>query len=162
MNAIAPTPDITIRGTQLEDLEEILLHRRCMFRDMGHRDQALLDAIVRTSRSFIRQSLIDQSYLGWLAIASDGRVAAGVGLMLSPWVASPRDPDKARRPYLLNVYTYPEFRKRGLARLLTQKSIEWCREHGYKTLWLHASEHGRSVYESLGFEPTNEMKLLIE
>lgn len=162
MNAIAPATDITIRGTQPEDIEEILLHRRYMFRDMGYRDEALLDAIVSTSRPFVHQSLIDKSYLGWFAIASDRRVAAGVGLMLSPWVASPRDPNKARRPYLLNVYTYPEFRKRGLARLLTQKSIEWCREHGYKTLWLHASEYGRSVYESLGFQPTNEMKLLIE
>jgi len=162
MNALAPAHAITIRETQLEDLEEILLHRRYMFRDMGQRDEAILDAIVCTSRPFIRQSLIDKSYLGWFAIASDGKVAAGVGLMLNPWVASPRDPNHARRPYLLNVYTYPEFRKRGLARLLTQNSIEWCRENGYRTLWLHASEQGRRVYESLGFQPTNEMKLLID
>jgi GNAT superfamily N-acetyltransferase len=133
-----------------------------MFRDMGHQNEAILDAIVRTSRPFIRQCLTDKSYLGWFAVASGGRVAAGVGLLLSPWVASPRDPNEARRPYLLNVYSYPEFRKRGLARSLTKKSIDWCREHGFRTLWLHASEHGRPVYESLGFEPTNEMKLMIE
>ena len=162
MNAIAPTPDLAIRETQLEDLEEILLQRRHMFHDMGHRDEAILDAIVCTSRPFIRQSLVDKSYLGWFALASGRRVAAGVGLMLSPWVASPRDPNHARRPYLLNVYTYPEFRKRGLARVLTLEAIAWCRHHGFRTLWLHASEYGRPVYESLGFEPTNEMKLLID
>ena len=162
MNAIVPAPDFTIRETQLEDLEEILLHRRYMFRDMGYGDEAILDEIVHTSRPFVRQSLIDMSYLGWFAVAPNGRVAAGVGLMLSPWVASPRDPDHARRPYLLNVYTYPGFRKRGLARLLTQSSIAWCREHGFRTLWLHASEYGKPVYESLGFKPTNEMKLLID
>jgi GNAT superfamily N-acetyltransferase len=64
--------------------------------------------------------------------------------------------------YLWNVYTYPEFRKRGLARLLTQRAIAYCRQHGHKILWLHASEFGRPLYESLGFESTNEMKLVIE
>jgi len=162
VNAIAPASTMSIRETGPDDLEEILVHRRYMFRDMGHQNEAVLDAIVRTSRPFIRQCLTDKSYLGWFAIASSGRVAAGVGLLLSPWVASPRDPNQARRAYLLNVFTYPEFRKRGLARSLTEKSIEWCREHGFRTLWLHASEHGRPVYESLGFEPTNEMKLMIE
>lgn len=161
MNAAALSTGIAIRETRPDDLEEILLHRRHMFRDMGYRDEAVLNALVCTTRPFIKRCLSDNSYRGWFAIAADGRVAAGAGLLLAPWVAGPHDPDKAHRPYLLNVYTYPEFRKRGLARSLTEKAIEWCREHGFKLLWLHASEYGRPVYESLGFQPTNEMKLII-
>jgi hypothetical protein len=37
--------------------------------------------------------------------------------------------------------------------------IAWCREQGYKTVALHASDEGRPLYESLGFQPTNEMRL---
>jgi hypothetical protein len=89
VNTFAPLFEVSIREAGLDDLEEILLHRRYMFRDMGHQNEAVLEAIVRTSRPFIRQCLTDRSYLGWFAIASGGRVAAGVGLLLSPWVASP-------------------------------------------------------------------------
>ena len=37
--------------------------------------------------------------------------------------------------------------------------IAWCREQGFATLYLHASDAGRPLYEQLGFEPTNEMRL---
>jgi len=37
--------------------------------------------------------------------------------------------------------------------------LEWCREAGYKNVSLHASDEGRPLYESMGFVPTNEMRL---
>jgi hypothetical protein len=48
-----------------------------------------------------------------------------------------------------------------LARLLMQTMIAWCREQGYKTVALHTSDEGRPLHESLGFVPTNEMRLLL-
>jgi GNAT superfamily N-acetyltransferase len=153
----------SIRETNEDDLEEILRHRREMFGSEKARHPAeVLDTVVRTSRPFIQKTLKDGSYRGWFAVAPDGRVAAGAGLLITPWVSNPYSPEQTHRAYLLNVYTYPQFRKHGLARMLTQTAIDWCREHGFNVLWLHASEFGRPLYESLGFEPTNEMKLRIE
>jgi GNAT superfamily N-acetyltransferase len=40
-----------------------------------------------------------------------------------------------------------------------QTMIEWCRREGFARVNLHASEDGRHLYESLGFEPSNEMRL---
>jgi hypothetical protein len=37
--------------------------------------------------------------------------------------------------------------------------IEWCRKERLAAVYLHASKDGRTLYEQLGFEPTNEMKL---
>ena len=161
MNSPGSSPELHFREVSAADLEEILLHRRQMFHDMGHKDPAVLAAIVHSSRAFVERSLADGSYRGWFALTSAERVAAGVGLLITPWVSGPPAPEQAYRAYLLNVYTYPEFRKRGLARGLTQKAIDYCREHGHKLLWLHASQYGRSLYESLGFEATNEMKLIL-
>jgi GNAT superfamily N-acetyltransferase len=162
MNATSLATGITIRETRPDDLEEILAHRRLMFHDMGHGDEAMLEALVRSSRPPMQRYLVDGSYRGWFAIADDERVAAGAGLIITPLVSGPLSPDQINRAYLLNVYTYPEFRKRGMARMLTKKAIDWCRDHGFKVLWLHASDHGRPLYESLGFEPSNEMKLIIK
>jgi ribosomal protein S18 acetylase RimI-like enzyme len=68
----------------------------------------------------------------------------------------------ARRGNILNVYTRPDCRRQGLARRLTGAAVEWCRSHGIATVILHASDDGRALYRSLGFQPTNEMRLTLE
>jgi hypothetical protein len=42
---------------------------------------------------------------------------------------------------------------------LTQTIIAWCRERGFEWIYLHASNQGRPLYESLGFVPSSEMRL---
>jgi GNAT superfamily N-acetyltransferase len=86
---------------------------------------------------------------------------AGAGLLVVPWVASPRNP-VPRIAYVLNVYTDPAYRRRGLSRRLMETIIAWCREQGFGVVHLHASEVGRPLYESLGFEPSNEMRLSLQ
>ena len=49
-------------------------------------------------------------------------------------------------------------RRQGLARRLTETAIEWCRANAIATVILHASDEGRDLYSSLGFQPTNEMR----
>jgi GNAT superfamily N-acetyltransferase len=100
-------------------------------------------------------------YLAWLAIAGDGSVAAGAGLWLMDWPPHMVGPG-ARRGNILNVYTNPDHRRRGLARRLTEATLEWCRTHAVRAVILHASEDGRALYCALGFEPTNEMRLMLE
>ena len=59
------------------------------------------------------------------------------------------------------MYTDPAHRRRGLARRLMETMIAWARAEGHATLYLHASDEGRGLYESLGFAPTNEMRLVL-
>jgi hypothetical protein len=37
--------------------------------------------------------------------------------------------------------------------------IDWCRANDFANVSLHASTAARPLYESLGFLPTNEMRL---
>jgi ribosomal protein S18 acetylase RimI-like enzyme len=64
-----------------------------------------------------------------------------------------------RRAYILNVYVYPEHRRRGVARKLMHEMLEWCRAERFTAVALHASVDGRALYDELGFTPTNEMRL---
>ena len=151
---------LIIRETTLDDAPEVLRHRRFMFRDMGYRDEAALDATQATSEPYIMARMKDGTYRGWLAQTPDGHVAGGGGVLLYPWVSNPRDPNPLRA-YLLNVYVYEEFRRRGVARRLMQVMVDWCRAQGFATVWLHASDEGRALYESMGFAATSEMKLTL-
>jgi GNAT superfamily N-acetyltransferase len=60
---------------------------------------------------------------------------------------------------IVNVFTEPEWRQRGLAKLLMNTIIAWSREQNLDALVLHASDDGRALYEQLGFIATTEMSL---
>lgn len=150
--------DFTFRPATPADCDIILHHRRCMFRDMGEGTESELDRMVEATRPWLDRALADGSYRGWLAQAADGEVVAGGGILISSWPARPETPD-TRRALILNVYTEHEFRRRGLARQLMLLMIQWLRDEGFGSVVLHASSEGRRLYESLGFVPTNEMRL---
>jgi GNAT superfamily N-acetyltransferase len=149
--------EIRIREATRGDVPEILRHRRGMYEDMDYQNHRDLEAMVSTSESYFLQALSDGSYRGWLALAEE-RVVAGGGIAISPWPSHPYD-FECRKATILNMYTYPDYRRRGIARELMKTMIEWCRKEGFDSVSLHASKHGRPLYETLGFEPTNEMRL---
>jgi GNAT superfamily N-acetyltransferase len=150
--------NITIREAGLDDVPHILHHRVRMFEDMGKGSSKALSA---SSGTFLREAMPRGRYRGWLAVTGDGRVVAGVGVTIVDWPGSPDDP-APRRGWIQNVYTEPEFRRKGVARRLMQTAIEWCGQAGFVHISLHASVYGRRLYEELGFVPTNEMRLLLK
>jgi GNAT superfamily N-acetyltransferase len=148
------------RQATVADLDVIVRHRRAMFTDMGVGDEAARDAMTAAARPFIEGALEDGSYLGWL-VEDEGRVVAGGGVTIVPYQPTPSDPEP-RRAWVLNMYTEPEYRRRGLAKELMLLMIAWCRSHGFNAVFLHASDEGRPLYEKLGFTATNEMRLVLE
>lgn len=114
--------------------------------------------MVEVAGPWLAQALADGSYRHWLALDGAGRVTGGGGVLLCPWPASPKDPC-TQRAVILNVYTEPEFRKRGIAGQIMLTILAWLKEQGLRAVNLHASAEGRSLYERLGFEATNEMRL---
>src|SRR5262249_6982495 len=93
-----------------------------------------------------------------LAESASNEVVGGAGIVISAWPGTlgQRTP---RRAMILNMYVEPDFRRRGVARSLMNEMIHWCRENGFTQVGLHASDAGKALYEQLGFEPTNEMRL---
>jgi GNAT superfamily N-acetyltransferase len=149
--------DFTLREATADDIPEILQQRKRMYEDMGHRDPGALALMLSTTRKFLAQAIPAGSFRSWLAIA-EGRVVGGGAVLLSPWPSHTYD-GECLRATILNVYTYPEFRRRGIARSLMQFMTGWCKSQGLAMVYLHASQDGRALYESLGFEPTAEMRL---
>jgi GNAT superfamily N-acetyltransferase len=155
---IMPQDEITIREATPSESAIILHHRRSMFRDMGEGTPEELDRMIDVARPWLAQALADRSYRHWLALDVSGRVAGGGGVLLCSWPPSPHYPC-VQRAVILNVYTEPEFRKQGIARQIMQAILGWIQEQGFGAANLHASQEGRPLYEKLGFEATNEMRL---
>ena len=150
-----------IRRATIDDAAIITHHRHGMFQDMGERDSAKLDAMCDAFKCWVSTRLINGEYLGWLIENEQGAVIAGAGMWLVAWAPTPND-QSAYRGYIFNVYTQPDYRRRGLAQQLMNAIFDYCRENEIKVVSLHASDQGRALYESLGFKQTNEMRLFLE
>ncbi len=150
---------LQIRPATLADAGIITSHRRRMFGDMGEPDQAKLDAMCAAFRPWLERKMASGEYLAWLAAAPSGEVVAGAGLWLMDW--PPHMVPGGIRGNILNVYTDREYRRQGLARRLVGTAMEWCRSNGVRAVILHASDEGRDLYRSLGFRPTNEMRIIL-
>lgn len=147
-----------IRPATIDDLPQILRFRRAMLSETGSAGESSLDRMQDSAAAFLRAGFRDGSCIVWMA-ETEGGSPVGCGILhIVPWIPSAGDPSQ-RRVWVHNVYTEPEFRRRGIAGEIIQAMLEWCRTNGFQSVSLHASEQGRRLYESLGFRASNEMRL---
>ena len=156
-------PGVVIRRATARDAAIIAWHRVCMFRDMGQvPSEDLASQLLKESTSALAIALKDGSYAGWLAFDGKEQVAAGAGVHIKPQL--PRITHDGTRvacssvPLVVNVYTEPPWRGRGVARGLMNTLMQWSMLQGFDRVVLHASDAGRPLYASLGFASTNEMR----
>jgi len=105
--------DITTRKAALSDIPEILRQRRRMYEDMRFNDASALTEMMKLSADYLAKAILDGSFHAWLACIDDKPIAGGA-VIVSPWLAHPYDLE-CRRATILNVYTDPEYRRRGIA-----------------------------------------------
>lgn len=146
---------ITTRAVEPRDHATICNHRYRMFAENGASVESL-NAMRDPFAAWLAPRLADGRYFGFV-LENDGRVIAGVGLILLDWPPHFLHPYNAERGYILNVFVEPEYRGQGLAKkLMVLADEEFCRR-GVAFAVLHASDMGRPVYEGLGWMAMPEM-----
>jgi GNAT superfamily N-acetyltransferase len=151
-----------VRHAVVTDAQTIARHRVGMFRDMGQLTPEEAPGVEAATHAMLIDQIVSGDYVGWLAETAEDEVIAGAGVLLHSYYPTGRNPRGRPTAYILNVYTEPAHRRHGLASRLVSEILGWCRSHGIPRASLHSSAFGRSVYERLGFEPTNEMRLDID
>ena len=156
-----------IRRATVEDADVIARHRVRMFHDMGEIPDEAYDDFLAASLEWTERGLANGEYIGWLAVSKNEpeQIVAGAGVQLRqapPHPCRPARDDqgfaKGRHAIVLNVFTEPEWRKRGVANALMQEVLRWAHDEKLDRLVLHASDQARSLYEKMGFIATNEMR----
>jgi GNAT superfamily N-acetyltransferase len=153
--------EFRIRPATVEDAAEILRQRIRMLEDMGMGTTGNRDAIREPTLRYLSQALRTGTYHGWLAEDEAGHPVSGGGVLLVDWPPSAFD-QKTQRPYIINMYTDPAYRRRGLANRILQQALAFLHSEGFAIARLNASADGKPLYEKSGFLPSNEMTLLLD
>jgi ribosomal protein S18 acetylase RimI-like enzyme len=146
-----------LRRATVQDSPDLLRMRRAMFFSMGYQDAELLDRMVAACTEYFAHALPSGECRAWVAEAG-GQVVGCGALLVQRRPPSPRNLD-GREGQILNVYTEPEWRGRGIATAIMEAMLAQIQAEGVTMASLHASPEGRSIYERLGFRDTNEMRL---
>jgi GNAT superfamily N-acetyltransferase len=154
-----------IRRATVQDADIIAWHRARMFQDMGDVSDDGFQILRAKARLRLKEWLDSGDYVGWLATPADQpeMVVGGAGVQLQPILPRPVNAStvgEGRQGTVVNVFTEPQWRRRGIAGLLIKEIITWSKDEHLDRLLLHASDEARSLYERLGFIAGNEMRFV--
>jgi GNAT superfamily N-acetyltransferase len=147
-----------VRSATIDDIPYLVAYRRAMFESMSFQHEHILAAMSAAMTEYLARAIPSGEYHGWVAEANGDVIASG-GMVIHYLPPSPRNMD-GREAYIMNIYTVPAWRAQGVATAIMQAILEYIDRLGIPVVTLHASAAGRPIYEKLGFEPTNEMRLL--
>lgn len=145
----------TVRRGTTTDIAVLVHHRTAMFMEMG--DAGDYEAMRGAFTTWLERALPSELYRAWVVCDGDA-IVAGCGLVLIDRAPSPTNLSD-HSAYVYNVYVEPDHRNRGLARLLMETLHAWCRDNGIGQISLHASKFGQHLYETMGYQASNEMRL---
>ncbi|MDA4119111.1 MAG: GNAT family N-acetyltransferase [Thaumarchaeota archaeon] len=148
--------DFKVRLAGEPDIPTLTAQRHKMFEDMHSppsKDQAVHD---KAFPGWAKREIRAERLFCFLVESDDSRTVGGATLWLREVQPYPGFAG-GKIPYLMSVYTEPDFRGRGVATLVIKQAMDWAKRHRYPSMSLHASKDGRKIYESLGWESGNEM-----
>jgi len=142
---------IIYRKAILTDSEKLAEIRSFFLKEMKN-ETSEEDRIVfeQANLEYFRKTLCDNTFISWVALDNEVIIATS-GLSFS---VVPPFPDvlNGKVAYIMNMYTFPNYRNRGIGTELFKKIVDEAKQLGYKKITLNASDVGRPLYEKYGFK----------
>ena len=133
---------------------EALLPAALDLREACMKEAAGRDALPQDFRARTERYLREGDQLTLLALEGDACIGCATLCFLT--VLPTADHPTGLRAHLMNVYTAPAFRRRGIAQMLVTALMDAARQRGATEISLDATEAGRPRYRSLGFRDNGE------
>jgi GNAT superfamily N-acetyltransferase len=145
----------TIRRAEPRDTDELVGLRLAFLREWGNvRSDDEVAALAPAIRRFVVETMLTGRLAAWLA-EEDGRAVGTAWLSLRdrpPLVGNLAGVEA----YLVNVYTLPEHRRKGIASALLEQAVGFARQTNARCIRLHAVETIAPLYARLGFARTGD------
>ncbi|HVT83475.1 MAG TPA: GNAT family N-acetyltransferase [Phycisphaerae bacterium] len=140
-----------VRAATLEDVDALVTLRARFLAEISSADPSSPELLLALRRYF-QTAIPAGEFFGAVGLVGAQTVAAG-GLVFHTHPPTSKNL-AGREAYIMNMYTLPEFRRRGVGAAVLRKLVEHAHTSGYIRVTLHALPEGRSIYEECGFQPT--------
>ena len=150
---------LVYKRATLADLDILTETRIEVLRAANRLDaSADMTQVERETRAYYRSALADGTHTAYLVFDGDVFVGAG-GASYYAVMPTYHNPT-GRKAYIMNMYTCPAYRRRGIAARTLDLLVQDARGRGVHAISLEATSMGRPLYEAYGFVPmTSEMEL---
>ena len=149
--------EIVFRLATASDVESLTRLRLAFLAEISgasQSDQSLRESLAE----YFSRTIPSGEFIGFLAVVETTIIATS-GLVFHRHPPSNRNPT-GREAYIMNMYTDPAWRRRGIATRLLQMLIDHSRQNNCGKISMHALPKGKSIYVNAGFVPIEtEMRL---
>lgn len=124
-------------------------------------DDTDMSEVESESYNYYKASLENDSHTAYLVFDGDRFVGAG-GISYYTVMPTYHNPS-GKKAYIMNMYTAPEYRRRGIAIKTLELLVQDARNRGVTHISLEATDMGRPLYERYGFVSMKcEMELPVD
>ena len=124
----------------------------------GLDDNTNMSRVEKETRAYYENALANGSHTAYLVFDGDVFIGAG-GISYYTVMPTFHNPT-GRKAYIMNMYTRPDHRRKGIATKTLDLLIQDAKKRGVTSISLEATDLGRKLYERYGFvSMSSEMEL---
>ncbi len=152
--------NLEYRKATIADLEILTETRITVLRAANRLTEDVdMTEVEAESYQYYKKALTDGTHVAYLVF--DGEKFAGAGGVSFYQVMPTYHNPTGRKAYIMNMYTAPEYRRKGIAFQTLDLLVKEAKQQGITAISLEATQMGRPLYEKYGFVKMNdEMELI--
>ena len=143
----------------IKDIDLLTKTRIEVLRAANKLDQNIdMTLVEKNSYIYYKESLKNDEHVAFMIFEKNNFVGCG-GVSFFSVMPTYHNPS-GRKAYVMNMYTRPEYRRKGIAIKTLELLIQEAKNRNITHISLEATEMGKYVYQKYGFqEMTDEMEL---
>lgn len=150
------------RKATLDDIPRLVQYRLSLLHSaIGDGETEKWKFVEEEIDQYYREALSDESHIAYMAFLGDQCVGTG-GVCFYRILPTYYKPT-GKKAYIINMYTEPAYRRKGIARQLLDLLVKEALNRGATYISLEATDMGRPLYEKYGFATLHsEMQFMNE
>lgn len=151
--------NLTYKKATIQDIDILTETRIIVLRAANQlSDDTDMNEVKKQSYDYYKKALCDGTHIAYLIFDEDRFVGAG-GVSFFQVMPTYHNPS-GKKAYIMNMYTNPEYRRKGIAYQTLDILVKDTKSMGITAISLEATTMGRPLYEKYGFIKMNdEMEL---